>query len=239
MESIERLIGYSFKNKDLLKEALTHKSYSTERGQILHNERFEFLGDSVLGLIVSYYLFIEHPSQDEGYLSKIKSVLVSRANLACWANSLNLGEHLFLGTGEQQTGGTKRGSILSNTFEALIGAIYLDGGLEAASIFIKRWLHGQDMGGMEEQDYKSALQEIVQKRLKRPPEYEIITAEGPEHDKVFTVRVLIGKKALGMGSGKKQKRGPAGRRPECDRLPGEPRSPPPITRLYPPRFPRL
>jgi ribonuclease-3 len=205
MESLEKLIGYSFKNRDLLKEALTHKSYSTERGQILHNERFEFLGDSVLGLIVSYYLFTEHPAQNEGYLSKVKSVLVSRTNLASWANNLNLGEHIFLGAGEHQTGGTKRGSILSNSFEALIGAIYLDGGLEAASVFVKRWLHGQAMGGMEERDYKSALQEIIQKRHKRPPEYEIMTAEGPEHDKVFTVRVLIGKKALGIGSGKNKK----------------------------------
>jgi len=205
MESIERLIGYSFRNKDLLREALTHKSYSTERGQAAHNERFEFLGDSVLGLVVSYYLFTEHPSQDEGYLSKLKSVLVSRSNLACWAASLNLGEHLYLGAGEQQTGGTKRGSILSNTFEALIGAIYLDGGFEAASAFVRRRLQREDMGGMEERDYKSALQEIVQKRLKRPPEYEIITAEGPEHDKVFTVRVLVGKKALGIGSGKNKK----------------------------------
>ncbi|OGS08692.1 MAG: ribonuclease III [Elusimicrobia bacterium RIFOXYA12_FULL_51_18] len=205
MDSIEKLIGYSFKNRELLKEALTHKSYSTERGQTLHNERFEFLGDSVLGLIVSYYLFVEHPSQDEGYLSKVKSVLVSRANLAHWADSLNLGEHVFLGVGEHQTGGGKRSSILSNSFEALIGAIYLDGGLEPAETFVKRWLHGQDMGGMEERDYKSVLQEIIQKRHKKPPEYEIISTVGPEHDKVFTIRVLIGKKVLGMGSGKNKK----------------------------------
>ena len=205
MEALEELIGYSFRNKELLKEALTHKSYSTERGQTLHNERFEFLGDSVLGLVVSYHLFTLHPSRNEGYLSKLKSVLVSRRNLACWAGSLNLGEHLYLGAGEHQTGGTKRGSILSNTFEALIGAIYLDGGIEAASSFVGRWLRGQDIGEMEECDYKSALQEIVQKRLKRPPEYQIITTEGPEHDKVFTMRVLVGKKSLGMGSGKNKK----------------------------------
>ena len=205
MDSIENLIGYNFKNKELLREALTHKSYSTERGQTLHNERFEFLGDSVLGLIVSYYLFTEHPSQDEGYLSKVKSVLVSRTNLAVWANNLNLGDHIFLGVGERRTGGKTRSSILSNSFEALVGAIYLDGGLEPAAAFVKRRLHGQDMGGMEERDYKSALQEMIQKRHKKPPEYEIMTAEGPEHDKVFTIRVLIGKKVLGMGSGKNKK----------------------------------
>ena len=156
-------------------------------------------------MIVSYYLFTKHPSQDEGYLSKMKSVLVSRRNLACWAGDLNLGDHLYLGAGEQQTGGTKRGSILSNTFEALIGAIYLDGGLEPASAFIGRCLQEQDPGEMEERDYKSALQEIVQKRLKRPPEYEIISEEGPEHDKIFKMRVLAGKKSLGMGSGKNKK----------------------------------
>lgn len=205
MESIEAVIGYRFKNRELLKEALTHKSFSTERGQALHNERLEFLGDSILGLIVSYYLFKEHPAQDEGYLSKIKSVLVSRTNLACWAKDLDLGEHVFLGVGECQTGGKKRSSILSNCFEALIGAIYLDGGLEPAAVFVKRWLRTQDLGGMEEQDYKSVLQETIQKRHKKPPEYEIMRTEGPEHDKVFTVRVLIGKKVLGMGAGKNKK----------------------------------
>lgn len=205
MESIEALTGYSFKNKELLKEALTHKSFSTERGQALHNERLEFLGDSVLGLIVSRYLFEEHPSQNEGYLSKVKSVLVSRANLARWAGELNIGEHVFLGVGEGQTGGKKRASILSNCFEALLGAIYLDGGLEEASAFVKRRLRGQDMGGMEERDYKSVLQEMIQKRHKKPPEYEILRAEGPEHDKVFTMRVMIGRKVLGLGAGKNKK----------------------------------
>jgi len=205
MESIEELIGYNFKNKELLREALTHKSYSTERGRASHNERFEFLGDSVLGLIVSYYLFTENPSQDEGDLSKVKSVLVSRGNLAEWANGLRLGDHLFLGVGERQTGGRTRCSILANSFEALIGAIYLDGGLESAAAFVRGRLRTQDLGGMEERDYKSALQEMIQKRHKKPPEYEIMTAEGPEHDKVFTVRVLIGRKVLGMGAGKNKK----------------------------------
>ncbi|HBB66520.1 MAG: ribonuclease III [Elusimicrobia bacterium GWA2_56_46] len=205
MDSIERAIGYTFRNKELLREALTHKSFSTERDRAGHNERLEFLGDSVLGLIVSCYLFNEHPAQDEGYLSKVKSVLVSRANLADWAAALNLGEHVFLGAGEHQTGGKKRGSILSNCLEALIGAIYLDGGLKPAAEFVECRLHAQDMGGMEEQDYKSVLQEVIQKRHKKPPEYEIMTTEGPEHDKVFTVRVRIGKKTLGMGSGRNKK----------------------------------
>jgi ribonuclease-3 len=125
--------------------------------------------------------------------------------LADWAENLNLGSHVLLGVGEHQTGGTKRASILSNSFEALIGAIYLDGGLEPASVFITRRLHSQDMGGMEERDYKSMLQETIQKRHKQPPEYETMTTEGPEHDKLFTIRVMIGRKVLGMGSGKNKK----------------------------------
>lgn len=204
MASIEEVIGYSFKNKDLLAEALTHKSYSTERGKSGFNERMEFLGDSVLGLIVSCYLFKKHPAEDEGYLSKVKSVLVSRASLARWAKDLNLGSHVFLGVGESQTGGTKRASILANALEALIGAVYLDGGLDSAFSLVSRWLDQPDAGRVET-DYKSTLQELIQKRHKKPPEYEIMHTEGPEHEKVFTVRVRIGKKVLGVGAGKNKK----------------------------------
>ena len=205
MASIEEVIGYSFKNKELLAQALTHKSYSTERGQAGFNERMEFLGDSVLGLIVSYYLFTEYPGEDEGYLSKVKSALVSRANLARWAKDLDLGGHVFLGVGESQTGGTKRASILANSLEALIGAVYLDGGIEKASAFISRWLDHPDAASSVDTDYKSALQELIQKRHKKPPEYEIMHTEGPEHEKVFTVRVKIGRKVLGVGAGKNKK----------------------------------
>lgn len=201
---IEEIIGYRFKRKELLYEALTHKSYSAERGHAGHNERLEFLGDSVLGLIVSYYLFKECPNEDEGYLSKVKAVLVSRSNLALWAKELNLGEHIRLGIGETQTGGKKRTSILSNALEAVLGAIYLDGGLEPSIEFIKRWLHHNKLETVE-RDFKSTLQEIIQKRHKKPPEYEIMHTEGPEHDKIFTVLVKIGRKTLGLGVGKNKK----------------------------------
>ncbi|MBI4803132.1 MAG: ribonuclease III [Elusimicrobia bacterium] len=204
MASIEEAIEYSFKDKELLAQALTHKSYSTERGQAGFNERLEFLGDSVLGLIVAYYLFTKYPCEDEGYLSKVKSVLVSRTNLARWAKDLNLGEHVFLGVGESQTGGMKRSSILANSLEALIGAVYLDGGLEKAFVLVSRWLDRPGASSVET-DYKSTLQELIQKRHKKPPEYEIMHTEGPEHEKVFTVRVKIGRKVLGVGAGKNKK----------------------------------
>ncbi|MBI4657121.1 MAG: ribonuclease III [Elusimicrobia bacterium] len=201
---IEREIKYAFKNKELLKNALTHKSYAIERNLPQHNERLEFLGDSVLGLVVSVYLFMEHPDKDEGYLSKIKSVLVSRNNLTRWAKELNLGEHLYLGMGEMMTGGKKRSSILCNSLEALIGALYFDGGTKETERFIMEWL-GRQTAEEFENDYKSSLQEIIQRKHKTPPEYEILRTEGPEHDKTFTIRVKIGKKILGIGTGKNKK----------------------------------
>ena len=129
MSSLEEVIGYKFRDKELLTEALTHKSHATERGGLRHNERLEFLGDSVLGLVVSYYLFLKHPSEDEGFLSKAKSAIVSRANLARWAELIKLGHYINLGAGEHLSGGSKRHSILANAMEAVLGAVYLDGGL--------------------------------------------------------------------------------------------------------------
>ena len=204
MSSIEEIIGYSFLDKELLREALTHKSYSSEESFSSHNERLEFLGDSVLGLVAAYYLFKRHPGNNEGYLSKIKSALVSRPSLAKWAAAMGLGEHLLLGVGENLTGGKMRSSILSNALEALIGAVYIDGGLEPAEKIITAWLSTQT-AELLETDYKSALQERIQKKHKTPPEYEVLGTQGPEHDKIFTMRVKIGKKILGLGSGKNKK----------------------------------
>jgi ribonuclease-3 len=204
MTSIEEILGYSFTDKQRLREALTHKSYSSESGFLNHNERLEFLGDSVLGLVVSCYLFKRYPGNDEGYLSKIKSALVSQPSLAKWAGELGLGQHLLLGVGENLTGGKGRSSILSNALEALIGAIYIDGGIAPAEKFITAWLAVQKEELLQT-DYKSALQERIQKRHKTPPEYEVMDTQGPEHDKVFTMRVRIGKKILGMGYGKNKK----------------------------------
>jgi ribonuclease III len=204
MPFVETVIGYKFKNKKLLKEALTHKSYSVEHGLKAYNERLEFLGDSILGLIVSYYLFAKYPAEDEGYLSKIKSYVVSKPSLAKWAKEINIGEYIHLGVGETQSGGKKRSSILSNAIEALIGAIYIDGGIEPAGLFIKTWLNAQSFEN-EHRDYKSELQEIIQKRFKIPPDYEVLSTEGPEHAKTFTVKVKLKKKVLGIGTGKNKK----------------------------------
>ncbi|MCG2726160.1 MAG: ribonuclease III [Elusimicrobia bacterium] len=204
MPLIETVIGYKFKNKNLLTEALTHKSYSVEHGFKAHNERLEFLGDSILGLIVSYYLFDKYPSEDEGYLSKIKSYVVSRTSLAKWAKEINLGEYIYLGMGEQQSGGKKRNSTLSNAIEAVIGAVYIDGGIKPATDFVIGWLTQQSLEN-EHRDYKSELQEIIQKKFKIPPDYEVLSAEGPEHAKIFTVKVKLKKRVLGIGAGKNKK----------------------------------
>ncbi|MHB0995822.1 MAG: ribonuclease III [Elusimicrobiales bacterium] len=204
MSSLEEVIGYKFRDKELLAEALTHKSHATEHGAGRYNERLEFLGDSVLGMIVSYYLFLKNPSEDEGFLSKTKSALVSRANLARWAEALGLGHHLFLGAGEHLSGGSKRHSILANALEAALGAVYLDGGLAPVEKLVIPWLEGQAPETLDA-DYKSSLQELIQKRHKRPPDYELMSESGPEHSKLFTIRVYLGRKTLGLGSGKNKK----------------------------------
>lgn len=204
MSSLETVIGYKFRDKVLLEEALTHKSHATESGGVRHNERLEFLGDSVLGLVVSYYLFLKNPSEDEGFLSKSKAALVSRANLARWAEVLGLGLHLYLGAGEHLSGGSKRHSILANAMEAVLGAIYLDGGLGETEKLIIPWLEAQAPETLDP-DYKSSLQELIQKRHKRPPDYELLKETGPEHSKLFTIRVYLGSKTLGLGSGKNKK----------------------------------
>lgn len=204
MSSLEEVIGYKFRDKELLAEALTHKSHATEHAAVRHNERLEFLGDSILGLIVSYYLFLKNPSENEGFLSKTKSALVSRANLARWAEAIGLGHHLYLGAGEHLSGGSKRHSILANALEAVLGAVYLDGGLAPVEKLVIPWLEGQAPESLDP-DYKSSLQELIQKRHKRPPDYELMSEAGPEHSKLFTIRVCLGKKTLGLGSGKNKK----------------------------------
>lgn len=202
--SIEDVIGYRFKDAGLLREALTHKSYAFERGIVRHNERLEFLGDSVLGAVAAHRLFERYPECDEGRLSKMKASLVSRATWAALATGLDLGRFLLLGPGEESTGGRQRPSILSNAMEALIGAVYLDGGFEAARRVVEA--HFPKFGeGFEETDHKSRLQELVQKRHKVPPSYRLVKTIGPDHDKVFAVKVQLGARTLGVGRGKTKK----------------------------------
>jgi ribonuclease-3 len=201
---VEEIIGHSFVNGELLEEALTHKSHAFERGGGRHNERLEFLGDSVLAAVVAHHLFTEHPQEDEGRLSKMKAALVSRAALGKSAENLKLGIYMRLGQGEESTGGRERPSILSNALEAVIGAVYLDGGYKNAEQFIYRCILDK-RDSFVETDYKSCLQEIVQKRHKVPPSYELLETAGPDHDKTFTVRVSLGSRRLGTGTGKTKK----------------------------------
>jgi ribonuclease III len=203
-KDLEDKLGYRFKRSELLKEALTHKSYAMERRLEPYNERLEFLGDSVLALVVAAELFRLHAGSNEGRLSKLKSLIVSRPSLALWADELKLGEHLFLGAGEETSGGRTRPSILANAIEAVLGAMYLDGGLEPPAKLIRGWLERTGLG-LEEADHKSRLQEIMQRRHKSPPQYDLTRSSGPDHDKTFHVVVRMGKNTLGEGEGKSKK----------------------------------
>jgi len=201
---IENIIGYRFGNKEFLKEALTHKSYAGEHRSSKHNERLEFLGDSILGAIVADYVYNQCPHVEEGVLSKIKSNLVSRRNLYLWGKKLDLGKYMSLGHGELATGGRERDSIISNAVEAVIGAVYMDGGYPAAEAVILPWVKTQELT-QDARDFKSLLQEHLQKRGQQTPVYEVIQTVGPEHDKTFTVRVCLGEKELGTGKGHNKK----------------------------------
>ena len=202
--SLEEVVGYKFKDAGLLKQAMSHKSFASESGSGVYNERLEFLGDSVLASVVAHALYSEYPDEAEGNLSKKKSLLVSRPSLAAWGEELDLGSHLLLGVGEESTGGRTRQSLLANAVEALIGAIYLDGGYEPAAQFIRKWWSTKH-ADLEETDHKSRLQEILQKRFKSPPAYDLTASTGPDHDKVFKITVRIGERELGTGSGKSKK----------------------------------
>ena len=201
---LESIIGYCFEDTAILKEALTHKSFAGEHRATVHNERLEFLGDSILGAIVADYIYGQCPHSEEGVLSKIKSNLVSRRNLYLWAKQLELGRFLRLGHGELSTGGRQRDSILSNAMEAVIGAVYLDGGYEAAQQVVLPWVRTQELT-QDSSDFKSILQEYIQKRTRGIPQYDVLQTVGPEHDKIFTVEVSIDGKKVGVGKGHSKK----------------------------------
>jgi ribonuclease III len=207
----ESRIGYTFRQRELLRRALTHKSYSHEAKEldVRHNETFEFLGDSVLGFVVGDLLFRHFPQLDEGALSKMKAFLVSAPSLATKARELGMGEVILLGVGEEKTGGRKKDSLLANLFEAMIAAIYLDGGVDPARNLIERSFL-EDIRRINEQDllfhdYKTALQELAQGRGLQLPEYNVVAEVGPDHDKRFVVEVKLGSlSAKGEGSSKKE-----------------------------------
>ncbi len=202
--SLEEVIGYRFLNPGLLKQAMSHKSFASEKGSGVDNERLEFLGDSVLASVIAHAVYASYPEEPEGILSKKKSLLVSRSSLALWGEAVEIGAYLHLGVGEESSGGRTRQSLLANAVEALIGAIYLDGGYLAAMNFIQAW-YAERHGSLLETDHKSRLQEILQKRHKSPPTYETLSAIGPEHDKVFVAVVRVGDNELGRGKGKSKK----------------------------------
>ena len=203
MVEFEKNIHYTFNDKELLRTALTHSSYANEKkGKIRFNERLEFLGDAVLQLITSEKLFKENPKMQEGKMSKQRAALVCEDALAGYAHEINLGDYLNLGKGEETTGGRKRPSILSDAFEAVIGAIFLDGGMEPAKKFV---LHFVDAAHLSLQDYKTLLQEIIQQNPGEKLSYVVTDESGPDHDKQFTMEVHLNSNVIGKGTGKSKK----------------------------------
>jgi ribonuclease-3 len=208
-EALESRIGYVFNDKSVLKTALTHSSFANEaKRRAACNERLEFLGDSVLSLCVSAYLFNEFPDLPEGDLTRLRAAVVSEAPLAEVARTLGIGEFLLLGRGEEVTGGRARASVLADAIEALIGAIYLDAGLEAARTFVIGQLSPviqSAVKGKGFKDYKTELQELLQQGELQSLEYVIVNEEGPDHYKSFTAQVLKDGKVIGEGEGRSKK----------------------------------
>jgi ribonuclease III len=211
-ESLQQAIGYRFRDRGLLEHAMTHTSRANEdvSGGVADNESMEFLGDAVLGFLVADTLFREFPQSDEGQKSKIKASLVSTATLARQAEALRLGDHLLLGRGEEKTGGRHKQALLADGYEALIAAIYLDGGIDHVQAFVAREFAGlvadvRDRGAVPAQDFKSALQELVQARDQPLPEYRLVGSLGPDHRKQFQVEVAVGGETLANATGPSKK----------------------------------
>jgi len=207
LNHIQKQIGVNFSNQELLKLALTHKSYAIENNnnKNYNNERLEFLGDSVLSIIVSTYIYNKYSDIDEGELSKIRSKLVCKDYCCNYAKTINLGDYLLLGKGESASLGKLKTSNLANAFEALLGAIYLDKGLEFSEKFIFKFLKDVEIDNLYE-DYKSKLQEIVQKKYRDVPIYELKEESGPAHERNFMIEVKVLNKAIGFGQGKTKKK---------------------------------
>jgi ribonuclease III len=207
-EDFQRRICYTFKNAELLDQALTHKSYANETRTAAHNERFEFLGDAVLNLVISEYLMTACPDSTEGDLSRLRASIVNEPSIAEVARTIGIGAYLLLGKGESLTGGREKNSLLANSVEALIAAIYLDAGVGKAESFILRFFNNRlDMACAlrTTHDYKTELQELCQGLMKHLPEYRIVSETGPDHQKVFEVETRIKDVVYGRGSGKSKK----------------------------------
>ncbi len=209
ISELENAIGYHFKNITLLQNALSHSSYANERwhDSLMSNERLEFLGDSILGMTVADYLYRNFPDRPEGELTRMRADMVCERTLAAVANRIGLGQHLLLGHGEEQGGGRKRPSILADAVESVIAACYLDGGMEPAASFIRNFiLCDVPVKRFNNVDYKTALQELVQRKKNQVLTYELVGTSGPDHDKQFEVEVSLNGKPVGRGSGRSKKR---------------------------------
>ncbi len=210
LAAVEQKLGYHFQNPATLQNALVHRSHIHVTGSNRReaNERLEFLGDAVLGLVVNEYLYRRYPAREEGDLTKMKSLLVCGSRLSEMATRFDLGGHILMSRSEAATGGRQRSSILADTMEAVLGAVYLDGGLSAAKAVIDKWLldtAGNVLAHRSLGNYKSRLQELIQARFKMPPRYRVLRAEGPDHARTFTVEAVFGGTVLGTGTGHNKK----------------------------------
>ena len=208
MKELQESIGYSFHNPELLTEAMTHSSYAHEQHKgMKYNERLEFLGDAVLSIVVSDYIYKHCPELPEGELTKLRASLVCEKSLFDFAKQIDLGSYLRLSNGERRNGGARRPSIVSDAFEALIAAIYLDGGMEAAKKHILRFVipEIEQHKNHSFKDYKTALQEIIQKNPGEKLEYRLVGSSGPDHDKHFKVEVCLNSNVIGKGGGRSKK----------------------------------
>ena len=209
IKDLETAIGYRFRNISLLQNALTHSSYANERwhNSLLSNERLEFLGDSVLGMLVAEYLYRNFPGRPEGELTRMRADMVCETTLAAAANRIGLGDHLLLGHGEEQGGGRSRDSILADAVESVIAACFLDGGLNAALNFVRQFILVEvPVDKLHNVDYKTQLQELVQQKKNQLLSYALIGESGPDHDKQFDVEVSLNGSVVGYGRGSSKKR---------------------------------
>ena len=206
LQELENNLGYHFQDRSLLELALTHSSFANEHGHHHDNERLEFLGDSVLGFVTAEYLYHKFKTEPEGELTRHRANAVCEKTLAVFAEEIRLGEYIRLGKGEKHSGGEKRPSILSDAFESVIAAIYLDGGIGAAKRFVLRFIPEADTGAQPLVDYKTMLQEVIQKNPDEHLRYELVAEAGPDHEKTFTVEVYLNSNCIGTGTGHSKKK---------------------------------
>jgi ribonuclease-3 len=209
IKDLEAAIGYRFNNISLLQNALTHSSYANERyhNSLMSNERLEFMGDSILGMVVAEYLYRNFPDRPEGELTRMRADMVCERALAEVANRLSLGDHLLLGHGEERFGGRQRNSILADAMESVIAACFLDGGMEAALKIVQQFILVEvPVTKLHNADYKTALQELVQQKKNQVLSYALVGQSGPDHDKQFEVDVTLNGETVGHGIGRSKKR---------------------------------